>query len=79
MNIEMTITCKYSCPLCGLHRTPIEVPARGTETVTAWMDATVAKISADHKRRSPRCTARTLKELMIPMTRTNHIGGPSVQ
>jgi hypothetical protein len=75
----MTITCKYSCPACGLKRVACPVPARMTEPVTVWMEATVRRISADHRLRSPHCHAREMKELLIPMTGTDRIGGPTVQ
>ena len=74
----MNITCKYSCPLCGLKRVAIDVPARGIEAITVWMDATVRRIAADHRRRSPHCNATEMKELLIPMTGTQRVGGPSV-
>lgn len=75
----MNITCKYSCPPCGLKRVALDVPARSVESVTAWMDATVRRISADHRRRSPHCHAPKLEELLIPMTGTDKVGGPAVQ
>lgn len=75
----MTTTCKYSCKLCGIKRVALEVPARSVESVTAWMDATVRRIAADHRRRSPHCRAKELTELLIPTTGTDRIGGPVVQ
>lgn len=75
----MNITCKYSCAGCGLQRVAIDVPARVTEPVKVWMDATVNRIAADHRRRSPHCRSQELKELMIPMTGRDRIGGPTVQ
>lgn len=75
----MTTTCKYSCGLCGLKRIEIAVPARQEESVTDWMDATVRLVAADHRRRSPGCRAKELTELMVPMTGTKKVGGPTVQ
>ncbi len=75
----MTTTCKYTCKLCGIQRVAIELPARSTESVTVWMDATVRRIAADHRRRSPHCQAKELSELLIPMTGTDKVGGPVVQ
>lgn len=75
----MTITCKYSCRLCGIKRVAIELPARRSEPVTVWMNATVRRIAADHKSRSPHCNAKELTELLIPTTGTDRIGGPTIQ
>lgn len=75
----MTITCFYSCDLCGLTKTPVEVPARGEEDVRVWMDATIRLISRDHDRRSPDCHPDRLHNLLIPMTGAAKIGGPAVQ
>jgi hypothetical protein len=75
----VNITYKYTCKPCGIERVALEVPARQTESVTAWMDATVRRISADHRRRSPHCNARELTELLIPTTGTDKVGGPVVQ
>lgn len=77
--IVLLIVCKYTCKPCGLKRISVEVPARLTEPVEEWMDATVRLISADHKLRSPLCRASKMSELMIPMTGTDRVGGPTVQ
>jgi hypothetical protein len=37
-----------------------------------------AALSADHRRRSPRCTPKTLSEVMIPIAGADRIGGPAV-
>lgn len=63
----MTITCLYSCELCGLHRVPVEVSVRLNEDVTA------------HRERSPECHSMVLSELLIPMTGTDRVGGPTIQ
>lgn len=75
----MTIGCKYSCALCGLKRVEIQLPARGEESVTDCMQATVNLVAKDHRRRSPHCRAKELTEFLIPTTGRDKIGGPSVQ
>lgn len=74
----MTITVKYSCRDCRLHRVTVSVPARDSEDVADWMKATVRLVSADHARRSPACHPKALSELLIPMDGTQKIGGPAV-
>ena len=74
----LTIRCFYSCPLCGLKKAAVEVQARGSEDVVAWMDATIRTIAADHRRRSPLCRPVQLHDLMIPIHGSEKIGGPSV-
>lgn len=75
----MTITVKYSCPECGLEAVHVEVPARGEEGVIKWMDTIIVVLGADHARRSPNCHPEQLKDIMIPMSGREKIGGPSVQ
>ena len=74
------ITCKYSCGECNLHRVEVLVPARPAEMdVTRWVkDVAAYCIYADHCCRSPKCTANTMIEMMIPITGAERIGGPSV-
>lgn len=73
----MTITVKYSCPLCGLSRVECDVPARGDEDVVVWMEQTIAVVGRDHARRSPACHPERLHDLMIPMTGVDKVGGPT--
>lgn len=73
-----TTTIRYSCRPCNLVKVALDVPARGTESVTDWMNATMQHVSTDHRRRSPRCSAKTC-DLMIPTTGTDQIGGPVKQ
>jgi hypothetical protein len=75
----VTIRVRYSCPACGLVSVNVDVPARETEDVVTWMEATVRATGADHNRRSPDCHPARLHDLMIPMTGTDRIGGPTVQ
>lgn len=75
----MTIDVKYSCPMCGLAKVIVRVPARVDEDVRVWMDQTIALVGADHGRRSPDCHPEELHDLMIPMTGADRVGGPSLQ
>lgn len=73
----MFITCKYSCPLCGIKDVHVEVPARGLEDVSVWMrESCMVALSADHQRRSPDCHPQILTDIYIPMTGTTKVGGP---
>jgi len=73
------ITVFYSCHLCGLNKVGVEVDARDKEDVIQWMDYVGIRLSQDHKRRSPLCVPKELKDVMIPMTGVNKIGGAPVQ
>lgn len=76
MNDAPKITCKYSCHLCGINKVEVDVPARGDEDILQWMDVLAARLSADHRERSPHCRPITLSDVMIPITGTNKVGGP---
>ena len=79
-DIKMKIKIKYSCLRCGLKDVELAVPSRGNEDVVAWMQNAVgSNIKNDHTMRSPECPAESAQEVMIPMTGTNKIGGPTVQ
>lgn len=75
----MDLTIFYSCDECELEKISLEVKAREQEDVKTWLDATVRMVAQDHLRRSPLCRAKKLKSIMIPVTGTNVIGGPTVQ
>lgn len=80
--VPLTITCKYTCRSCGLQRVEVQVPARGDQdNPVHYLEQVVAMhISADHRRRSPRCASRKMDELMIPMPEgSERIGEPSRQ
>jgi hypothetical protein len=76
---RLTVRCLYSCELCRAVDVPCDVPARGDEDVRTWMDLAVRHIARHHFNRNPRCPAKALSELKIPMTGTDRVGGPSVQ
>jgi hypothetical protein len=63
------ITCKYSCPECGIVDQEVQVPARQSAQVDVvqWMEKVVfPTIGEDHKNRSPKCNPKELKNLMVP-------------
>jgi len=72
----MTTRLQYSCDRCGIKRQILDVPARQDEDITVWMDRTIYLVAHDHRRLSPTCNAKSLTELLIPMTGTDRIGGP---
>ena len=77
---QFKINIKYSCLQCSLKNITLEVPARGDEDVVAWMQNAVgSNIKKDHTMRSPECPAESAQEVMIPMTGTDRIGGPTIQ
>ena len=75
----MTVTVRYSCDLCRISKRPVQVAARGEEGIGEWMDATLRTVADDHRRLSPWCHPSTLKDLMIPITGTDRVGGPVIQ
>lgn len=75
----LTIMVEYSCPPCGLLKISCPVPTRGEEDVLAWMDKMIHVLTADHHRRSPRCHPESLKDITIPMSGREKIGGPTLQ
>jgi hypothetical protein len=80
MKDDATIAVRYSCPDCGLVGAICAVSARGDEDVIAWTEKVLAvALSEDHRRRSPWCTPKGLKDVMIPITGADKVGGPSLQ
>lgn len=75
-----TIKCLYSCEGCGIERAEVEVPIRTTQDVAEWMERVVIYIvSGHHAAHSPECTAQTMRDVMIPITGADKIGGSSLQ
>ena len=60
---------RYSC-LCGLDRVSVAVPFREPgEDIKKWMEMVTLALQHDHAKRKPVCTARSLKEVMIPINK----------
>ncbi len=77
--MDIKIKIKYSCLECGLKNIELAVPARGDEDVVTWMkNAVGSNIKNDHTMRSPECPAESAQEVMIPITGTDKIGGPTI-
>lgn len=75
--INMAITVKYSCALCGLYRISCNVPARDPgEAIVDYMRNITVIVCVDHDRRSPGCKPKELSELLIPCYEGQQIGGP---
>jgi len=73
---EVIVTVKYSCSKCDLHRIDVDVPARTTEDVNAWVERVMIPIlMKDHGARSPFCSADSFDEVMIPITGASKVGG----
>ncbi len=62
-----TITVFYKCDSCGLNDIGVEVRARSTEAILAWMDGVLGPaVGDDHFRRSPHCTVKKLTPVQNP-------------
>lgn len=76
---EILLSCRYSCPLCGLLDVAFDAPARGDEDVLVWMKQTFEPaLFGDHQKRSPGCSPASLKDVKIPISGADRIGGPSL-
>lgn len=74
------IGVKYTCGLCTVVDATVQVPARPSEMdLEKWMANLTAIIQADHQRRTPGCPARKLKQVAIPVSNAEWIGGPPIQ
>lgn len=76
----LKIVCKYSCNECGVNMVEVGVPARPADMdIIHWIEQVAGRvIGADHAMRSPKCTCRSMSQLMIPVTGAPHVGSPSV-
>lgn len=73
----MTLTVRYSCPLCGIKDAPVQVEERPSEMdVRVWMGQVIAAVSRDHALRSPWCHPSQLHDLKVPIAGAAFIGGP---
>lgn len=61
---------KYSCSGCGIEKVEVKVPERlRSLDIAFWLEQVVARhIGDDHLRRSPNCQAKTMQDLMIPIS-----------
>ncbi len=65
----------FTCPSCRLDNVACDVPDRGAEDVTVWLEQTVRIVALDHRRLSPGCLAQTV-DLVIPFGGTQRVGAP---
>ena len=80
IDMKTDIKVKYSCDQCGLKNIEVAVPVREDEDVVTWARQIVGShISNHHARRSPKCSAKSVQNLMIPTDGTNKIGGQVIQ
>jgi hypothetical protein len=70
------ITVKYSCHLCGIVKREVQVRARGDEDVVQWLEQVcISDLVKDHSSVSPECRPSELKDIMIPVSGSDKIGG----
>lgn len=64
------IKIKYSCEKCGLVDRELKVAPRESQAydVVAWMNDVAQMIKDDHRWISPKCTAKSAKNVKIPNT-----------
>lgn len=72
----MMLKVFYSCVECGLVKVDAEVPERGADDpVVHWVSQTVGlAVKQNHSLRSPRCQAKSMQNLLIPMSGAKRIG-----
>jgi hypothetical protein len=63
------ITIMFSCNECEIKRHKLQIPARESAEadVVQWMRQVAQWVKDEHKRISPKCNAKEIKDLMIPM------------
>lgn len=76
----MTITIMYSCPACNVRNQKLDVPMRESpnDSVLKWMEQTIRLVGEDHQKDHPGCRVRRLRDLTIPITNVEWIGGPPI-
>lgn len=74
----LTIGVLYTCHACGLRDARVMVKAREDEPVLTWMNTMATALSADHRARSPDCTAVAMSYVKIPMTGADRVVGAPV-
>lgn len=77
--IDLRVVVRYSCRVCGLADVEVSVPARESEDVAQWMNATVRLLGADHFQRQPECSTEVLNDIKVPLADGAKIGGATAQ
>jgi hypothetical protein len=77
----ITIGVRYTCGLCDVANVTVQIPARASvdEDLKVWMDRLTVLVGDDHRRRSPTCFARKIRQLEIPIENAAWVGGPPIQ
>lgn len=77
----ITIVVTYTCSMCDALNEPVIVPARPSEMdVRVWVDQIMgAAIGHAHHLKHPHCPAKKMKDVKIPITNAEWVGGPAVQ
>ena len=71
-----SVMIQYSCPDCGIKDRAVSVTARGNEDVVRWLENTcIVELSRDHAAISPLCHPEELKDIRIPLSGADKIGG----
>lgn len=75
------ITIYFDCPLCGLKDHALQVPARESADidVRTWMDSVIWHCAEEHRRVSPKCNPRELKNLKVPLPKEGEFLGQQIE
>jgi hypothetical protein len=74
------ITVLFSCDMCGLDESPVEVPTRHKATdIRLWMDIIINKVQKVHLTISPDCKATTIEKLKIPISDNQEFIGQEIK
>lgn len=69
------ITVLFSCDGCGLADKKVEIRfRRPDEDIAHWMNHVAGAVSRCHSAARPRCRARKMKELKIPLPPVEGLG-----
>lgn len=73
---EEKVTVIYSCSICGLENSRLEMDARKPEEdIGDWMEKLQLSLGMDHNKKSPFCKAGKLSEVKIPI-QGEYVGAP---
>ena len=72
------ITVKFTCKACGMEKVEVQVPARSTEDVRAWVESIAQMCGDEHCRRNPKCHSDRV-DLMIPLPKESEFVGQQIE
>jgi hypothetical protein len=68
INGAATIVLLYTCEPCGVKDQEVTVRTRNSgEELDSWMREAQTRVTIDHQKRSPNCTATNMTEMKVPM------------